>query len=96
MPAAVRQRLDRAGAGIPLEEHDLLAEPGIRPPPAGNVPGTTARQQGRWQPSHPSPRRAAFAGMRALPPCGRLRGQARADRAPLDPGDLWGRPPGAQ
>lgn len=31
---ALRQRLARAGAGVPMQEHDLLAELGVRPYPA--------------------------------------------------------------
>jgi hypothetical protein len=34
---ALRQRLARAGADIPLQEHDLLAELGVHPPPVSTV-----------------------------------------------------------
>jgi predicted secreted protein len=39
---ALRQRLARAGADIPLQEHDLLAELGVHPPPV-----STARNRRR-------------------------------------------------
>ncbi len=38
---ALRQRLARAGADVPMEEHELLAELGIRPPREGS-PGRPA------------------------------------------------------
>jgi predicted secreted protein len=39
---ALRQHLDRAGLGVALAEHDLLAELELRPPAAGQAVRTTA------------------------------------------------------
>ena len=49
---ALRRHLARAGACVPLEEHDLLAELGLRPPRGYPAPSTTPRPPGhrvdRW------------------------------------------------